>query len=316
MPREYARITTSIWRDEDFRALTPEQQALYFLLDSQADVSAAGTLPLTIRRWAKLATGWTVARIEKELLTLAERGHVVVDDETMELLIVKFVKFDGGITNEKRRPVIRRDAEAVESAEIRRALAIEIARLGYTGMASDLDPNALTDSASDTAPDSASPPDRNSASDSPSNPLPDALSPSEGVVGSYVRGSLPQPSTLNPQPASPPATEAASRRELALVDSATPTTQTIVAEWIDRCRKRPPSPTIGQMAKSIEALLAEGIDADDVRRGIAAWTTKGLHPSTLPSVVNEVMNSGGRSRNQNETDAMFERAAQRLGVAP
>jgi hypothetical protein len=38
-------------------------------------------------------------------------------------------------------------------------------------------------------------------------------------------------------------------------------------------------------------MLAEGIDPDDIRRGVAVWMTKGLHPSTLPSVVNEVMNA-------------------------
>jgi hypothetical protein len=37
-------------------------------------------------------------------------------------------------------------------------------------------------------------------------------------------------------------------------------------------------------------MLAEGIDPDDIRRGMSAWMAKGLHPSTLPSVVNEVMN--------------------------
>jgi hypothetical protein len=38
-------------------------------------------------------------------------------------------------------------------------------------------------------------------------------------------------------------------------------------------------------------MLAEGIDPADVRRGLAAWVGKGLHPSALPSVVNELMNA-------------------------
>jgi hypothetical protein len=66
--------------------------------------------------------------------------------------------------------------------------------------------------------------------------------------------------------------------------------QAIVAEWIDHCAKRPPGNVIGQLSKQIKAMLEEGIDPDDIRRGVAAWMAKNLHPSTLPSVVNEVMN--------------------------
>jgi hypothetical protein len=66
--------------------------------------------------------------------------------------------------------------------------------------------------------------------------------------------------------------------------------QTILGEYIDHCPKRPPKDVLGQLAKHIKAMLAEGIDPDDVRRGMAAWHAKGLHPRTLSSVVNEVMN--------------------------
>lgn len=69
------------------------------------------------------------------------------------------------------------------------------------------------------------------------------------------------------------------------------TTQALVADWIDHVPKRPPNSVIGQVSKHIKAMLAEGIDAVDVRRGVAAWANKGLNPSTLPSVVNEVMNA-------------------------
>jgi hypothetical protein len=70
------------------------------------------------------------------------------------------------------------------------------------------------------------------------------------------------------------------------------TAQTIVGEWLDRCTERPPKSVIGQMAKHIRVLLDEdGIHPDWVRRGIARWMQRGLHPATLPSVVNEVMNA-------------------------
>ncbi|MFG2277561.1 hypothetical protein ACGFNQ_02585 [Streptomyces asoensis] len=73
------------------------------------------------------------------------------------------------------------------------------------------------------------------------------------------------------------------------------TAQTIVGEWLDRCTERPPSRVIGQLSREIRVLLEEDrIDADHIRRGIAHWMRKGLHPATLPSVVNEVMNTPAR----------------------
>ncbi|GGJ81780.1 hypothetical protein GCM10011583_11520 [Streptomyces camponoticapitis] len=70
------------------------------------------------------------------------------------------------------------------------------------------------------------------------------------------------------------------------------TAQVIVGEWLERVPKRPPSSVIGQVAKQVRVLLDEDhIEPYDIRRGIATWMKKGLHPSTLPSVVNEVMNA-------------------------
>ncbi|MFC6017235.1 hypothetical protein ACFP2T_13585 [Plantactinospora solaniradicis] len=74
-------------------------------------------------------------------------------------------------------------------------------------------------------------------------------------------------------------------------ESAETTAQTIIGEYVDRCKKRPPGQVISQVGKSVKAMLAEGIDPDDIRRGLSVWMNKGLNPSVLPSVVNEVMNS-------------------------
>jgi hypothetical protein len=74
------------------------------------------------------------------------------------------------------------------------------------------------------------------------------------------------------------------------------TAQTLIGEWIDNCRKRPPNNVIGQVGKQIRAMLAEGIDPTDVRRGFAEWHRKGIHPSALPSVVNEVMNAAPQGK--------------------
>ncbi|MGZ6880164.1 MAG: hypothetical protein ACXVGB_09705 [Mycobacteriaceae bacterium] len=69
------------------------------------------------------------------------------------------------------------------------------------------------------------------------------------------------------------------------------TTQALVADWLDHCQQRPPGAVIGQVSKQIKNMVEEGIDPASIRAGIAAWVGKGLHPSALPSVVNEVMNT-------------------------
>ncbi|MFC8436400.1 helix-turn-helix domain-containing protein [Streptomyces sp. NPDC057253] len=93
------------------------------------------------------------------------------------------------------------------------------------------------------------------------------------------------------------------------------TAQTIVGEWLERCTSRPPKSVVGQVAKHIRVLLDEDhIDPYWVRRGIARWMERGLHPSTLPSVVNEVMNGastatpGARTPGQQPANALYDQA--------
>ncbi|MFD7884045.1 hypothetical protein ACFV3N_16600 [Streptomyces bauhiniae] len=90
-----------------------------------------------------------------------------------------------------------------------------------------------------------------------------------------------------------------------------------MGEWLERCSVRPPGAVIGQMAKQIRVLLDDdGIHPDHIRRGIAHWMRKGLHPATLPSVVNEVMNTpagpgapaGGRPHGQHPTNSLYDPA--------
>lgn len=81
------------------------------------------------------------------------------------------------------------------------------------------------------------------------------------------------------------------------------TAQVIVGEWLDRCSTRPPGQVIGQVSKHIKALLAEGYEPDLVRRSVAEWKAKGLHPSTLPSVLNEMANAGGATARARRSDS-------------
>ena len=85
----------------------------------------------------------------------------------------------------------------------------------------------------------------------------------------------------------------------------------IVGEWIDTLPARPPGRVIGQVAKEVKAMLDEGVAPDLIRRGVAEWQRRGLHPSTLASIVHEVSTPHQRSgyRNQNQVMADIRRDA-------
>ena len=69
------------------------------------------------------------------------------------------------------------------------------------------------------------------------------------------------------------------------------TAQTLLGEWLDHCGTRPPKQIVGQVAKLLGQMIAEGIPPDRVRTGLAEWhhacavNDRGQHPATLPSFV-------------------------------
>jgi hypothetical protein len=90
----------------------------------------------------------------------------------------------------------------------------------------------------------------------------------------------------------------------------TPSTQSLLGEWIDHCIAPPPGRVKGQVAKEVKAMLDEGIPYERVRQGLAAWQQRGLHPSTLASVVHEMATPRVNGKQQ-ETDDLFGAALER-----
>ncbi len=127
--RNYANFVTAMWRVDEWRALRADEQHAYFLLATQANISAAGVMPLTVRRWADMAAGLTEVGLTDTLRRLQAANFVVIDEDAEELLVRSFVRHDKGYNNSKRRPAIHDAAQEIVSLPIRRALAVEFARL-------------------------------------------------------------------------------------------------------------------------------------------------------------------------------------------
>ncbi|MFJ2630902.1 hypothetical protein ACIO6U_02920 [Streptomyces sp. NPDC087422] len=129
MARGHGRILTSIWEDADFLALDERGQRLYLFLISQPNLNHAGLLDLTLRRWARKASGLTVAELEERIAELAKARFVVVDEGTEELLIRSFVRNDGVWRMPKVMGAMVSGALEISSPALRRALLDEMGRV-------------------------------------------------------------------------------------------------------------------------------------------------------------------------------------------
>lgn len=208
MARDYARIMTAIWRNTEFRSLDEASQRMYLLLVTQPDISAAGVLPLRLRRWAVMSTNSSADSLAQALKVLEAGRFIVVDWDAEELLIRSFIRWDGGANNPKRRPVIIRAAEEVVSTAIGHCLTAEFKRCGIPGGpenpppgSSGKEPDSQADSLSDR-------PSKINTADQSSDPFPqvdslsDSTSPSDGVVVTYLSKDT---TTHNPQNSTPTA---------------------------------------------------------------------------------------------------------------
>jgi len=307
MARSHARVFTAIWDDPDFLALTGLAQRCYLMLLSQPTLGHAGVLSTTVRRWTLLCADEDEGRLRVAIAELAEHRFVVVDERTEELLVRSLIRHDGVWKQPKVLAVAITEAARIMSAALRACVAEELGRIDCTGLPDATRP-AVEVLLKDLPPRLANAPQEvadQAPPHPPADPPPHAPT-EEGAEVLRVRArAAPTPATDPvPSPVPPPAAESGD------------TAQTLVAEWLDHCRKRPPERVIGQTSKEIKALLAEGQEVRDVREGLARWHQAGQHPSTLASFVNEVMNASpraaqnGNSR-QAATDDQFDRAMER-----
>lgn len=80
------------------------------------------------------------------------------------------------------------------------------------------------------------------------------------------------------------------------------TSAELIAYWLENVRHRPAESVIGRVGKSIKAMLAEGIDPDHIADALPLWVDRGLDPSVLPSVVNQVQNAAPAGHRPSTTD--------------
>lgn len=133
MARTHGRIQHRIWQDGDFLALTESAQRFYMLCLSSADLSYAGVVPFTVRRWAKLAADSSQTKIRKAVGSLESAGYVLIDEDTEELMLRSFIRWDGILNNPLVSVATVKDFRSVHSPLLRAVFLVELHRLSAEG---------------------------------------------------------------------------------------------------------------------------------------------------------------------------------------
>lgn len=129
MAREHANIRLDMWGDTDWRALTRDAQWLYELLLTHPDTNRAGVSDWRPGRLAKMATGTTAADVRRMGEELERRHFIVVDDDTEEVLVRSYVKYDGVLKQPNLTITMANDWAGVASPRLRAVVAFEVQRL-------------------------------------------------------------------------------------------------------------------------------------------------------------------------------------------
>lgn len=129
MTREYARVRVTIWADADFRRLPWQAQALYLQLISSPTMNLCGVADWRPKRIAALTADITPADVEKAAGVLQERGYVVVDDDTEEILVRSFIRHDGLIKTPNIAAAMVKDYAGTASESLRGVVVHELHRL-------------------------------------------------------------------------------------------------------------------------------------------------------------------------------------------
>ncbi|MFE6461781.1 hypothetical protein ACFVP0_30545 [Streptomyces cinereoruber] len=88
-----------------------------------------------------------------------------------------------------------------------------------------------------------------------------------------------------------PAPEVSPQTVLDAVEASEWSAKRLMSEYVRGCSRRPPKGFLGHLGKEIRQLLDEGFEPEALRLALERLRVKGLHPSVLPSLVNEALNA-------------------------
>lgn len=274
--RKHGRILSSIWDDDDFRALPPSPQRMYLFLISQPDLEQSGVIPLRERRWARSAAGLTPDDVRADIKALEHATFIVIDEDTEELLVRSLIRRD----NVWKQPnVFKAAAEqifSISSHKIKAVLHDELSRLDLAEANRDVQHlrDELVTYLEPFAKGSGNP--SGNPDGTPPGGIPKGTQEAPGKGNGYgpVVGDSPSPF---PGPGAPRARARSTLLGNALLD-----------EHLKACPVQPPRKVKQRTGEAIDSLLDEGIDPDRIRAGLGLMRSRpGKGPGLLADLVHE-----------------------------
>lgn len=128
MAREYAQIKLAIWADDDWRDLSPGARYLYLTLLTSPTLTHCGTADWRPARIAAL-NGMSVEDIEWAGAEMVSSLHLVIDEDSEEVLIRSFVRNDGLMKQPKMATAMATAHAGVASQVLRGVIVHELNRL-------------------------------------------------------------------------------------------------------------------------------------------------------------------------------------------
>ena len=127
MARSEARLQIDLWR-EGLDGLGAHAKLMYCVLLTEPTLNHAGVGAVRESRWARNAS-LTAAEAGKALEELTDTGHVVIDEDTEELLVRTLIRRDGVADQPYVLKGALKAALAAKSPHIRWVLAQELRKL-------------------------------------------------------------------------------------------------------------------------------------------------------------------------------------------
>lgn len=127
----YAKLFFSIWRDRDFKALSPDAQYVYLMALSSPDRSKIGRLPWTPAHLAANSDheSLTSGRVVEALQELHRRNYVLVDESSQEMLIRALVRRDDLVRMPNFGATVAKLSADLISPVLYQALVEELSRI-------------------------------------------------------------------------------------------------------------------------------------------------------------------------------------------
>lgn len=126
---KYVRVMRSIWSDREWLDRPAISKMVYLQLISQPNISKTGVLPTVLRRWASMYPDLEVDDIANAVADLTEHGFVVLDDDTQELLVRTYMRYDEMFTQPNGRKAIASAYDEIMSANLKRIVREELQAL-------------------------------------------------------------------------------------------------------------------------------------------------------------------------------------------